>query len=131
MNQGDDLILSVRRVGVKSQFPDGSYDLVIETSQGTIAGILHPSEGGSAAVIWVSGALGGFNGPAGGLYPWLARDLLQHGISSLRITYRWPNELGDCILDTLAAASVLKGLGARDLALVGHSFGGAVAIIAG
>ncbi len=91
MNPGEDLVLSVRRVGIKSQFPDGSYDLAIETSQGTIAGILHPSEGGTAAVIWVSGALGGFNGPAGGLYAWLARDLLSYGISSLRITYLWPN----------------------------------------
>ena len=131
MNPSEDLVLSVRRVGIKSQFPDGSYDLAIETSQGTITGILHPSEGGTGAVIWVSGALGGFNGPAGGLYPWLARDLLRYGISSLRITYRWPNELGDCVLDTLAAASVLKGLGAQDLVIVGHSFGGAVAILAG
>lgn len=131
MDRGGDLTLGVRRVAALSQFPDGAYRVGIETTRGVLPGVFHPVEGGTAAVIWISGALGGFNGPAGGLYPVIARDLRASGVTSLRITYRWPNELEECVLDTLAAASVLKGLGANDLAVVGHSFGGAVAILAG
>ena len=131
MAQSDDLTLQIQRVGSRGQFPDGSHDLGIQTNLGVIPGVLHVAEGSPAAVIWVSGALGGFNGPAHGLYPELARELRERGVSSFRITYRHPNEIPDCALDALGAVSVLKGLGATDLAIVGHSFGGAVAILAG
>lgn len=130
MSQADDLTLGIRRVGAAGRFPDGSLDARIETTRGVIPAVFHLVEGSSAAVIWVSGAIGGFNGPTG-LYPSAARRLARRGVSSLRISYRRPNELDECVLDTLAAGSVLKGLGAADLAVVGHSFGGAVAILAG
>src|SRR5688572_24053106 len=107
MDRGDgDLTLDVRRVGAVSRFPDGSLELQIETNRGNLPAIFHVAEGSPAAVVWVSGALGGFNGPAGGLYANLGRELVADGISSLRITYRWPNELEECALDTLAGVSV-------------------------
>jgi hypothetical protein len=41
-----------------------------------------------------------------------------------------PNNLEECVLDVLAGCSFLKGIGATDAVLVGHSFGAAVVISA-
>ncbi len=49
-------------------------------------------------------------------------------MTSLRINYRQPGDLQESVLDTLAGISFLKGTGHTDIALVGHSFGGAVVI---
>ena len=128
---GDDgLNLEIRRVAADPQ-PDGTLLAELDTSRGSILGIFHPHEGTDGAVVWLSGAAGGFDGPAAGLYADLARDLAGRGVTSLRLNYRRPGELGECALDALAGVSMLKGLGARRVALVGHSFGGAVVIMAG
>jgi fermentation-respiration switch protein FrsA (DUF1100 family) len=127
---GDSLSIQVQQVGAKP-LPGGAYELAIVTSRGPIPGILHPREGGEAAVIWISGAIGGLDGPAGKAYALLGQDLVAQGLTSLRLNYRMPGELEECVLDTLAGVSVLKGLGASRVAVVGHSFGGAVAITAG
>ncbi len=55
---------------------------------------------------------------------------LKSEITSLRVNYRYPAILEGCIFDALAVASYLKSAGCDTLALVGHSFGGAVAISA-
>ena len=47
------------------------------------------------------------------------------------MNYRAPNDFNDCLLDTLAALAFLKATGHERAALIGHSFGGAVAINAG
>jgi dienelactone hydrolase len=47
------------------------------------------------------------------------------------MNYRQPNEFDECVLDTLAALTFLKGMGHDRAALIGHSFGGAVVINAG
>ena len=125
-----DLNLDIRRIAAHPH-PDGTLAVEIDTSRGPIPAIFHPHEGSDGAVLCLSGARGGLDGPAGGLYPDLARDLAPRGVSSLRLDYRRPGELAECILDTLAGVSMLKGLGAQRVALVGHSFGGAVVIAAG
>jgi len=106
-------------------------NVTIETSRGDIRGILHPREGGLTGVICVCGAIGGFDGPAGAIYASLGDALLEDGVSSLRLDYRHPNHLAECALDTLAGVSFFQRLGAERIALVGHSFGGAVVIMAG
>ena len=83
-----------------------------------------------AAVVWVWGARGGVTGPADGLYVRLAEKLVAEGVASLRIDYRWPNDLYECVMDTLAGVTLLLGVGFKRVALVGHSFGGAVVIAA-
>ncbi|MQF83167.1 alpha/beta hydrolase, partial [SAR202 cluster bacterium AD-802-E10_MRT_200m] len=84
----------------------------------------------TSAIIWVSGAKGGFDGPADGLSGVLAEELVNVGISSLRVDYRVPGNLPDSTMDTLAAISYLKSVGFKSIVLVGYSFGGAVAITA-
>ncbi|MCA1553628.1 MAG: alpha/beta hydrolase, partial [Chloroflexi bacterium] len=91
----------------------------------------HPAEQGDAAVLWVGGAGGGLDGPAWGLYPRLASQLAPEGTASLRLDYRYPNELVECTLDTLIGVLSLERRGLKRVALVGHSFGGAVVIMAG
>src|SRR5215210_7072743 len=49
---------------------------------------------------------------------------------ALRLHYRRPNELVECVLDTLIGVAFLVHEGQDNVALVGHSFGGAVVISA-
>ena len=129
-----DLELSIRAVATH-EGPDGALEVVIDTSRGEIPGVLYPCEGDSGAAVFLGGALGGLDGPAGGLYPRLAQTLAApeepSGLTCLRLHYRQPGEFQECVLDVLGGLSFLKGIGARRVALVGHSFGAAVAIKAG
>src|SRR4051794_15135527 len=76
--------------------PDGTEHLELLTDAGSIVGRLH-SAAGDAAVLWVFGAGGGLNGPAGGLYPRLAGQLRLRGATSLELAYRRPAFLNDCV----------------------------------
>ena len=105
--------------------------LRLETTRGNIDAVLHPVEGGTGAVICVGGAMGGVDGPADNLYARLPSLLAPHRVTVLRIDYRQPDNLEECVLDVLAGCSFLRGIGATGLVLVGHSFGGAVVIKAG
>lgn len=125
-----DLELSITNVAAHPE-PDGNLRVMIATTRGEIRGILHPCATAPAAAIYVGGALGGFEGPANDLYGRLA-DRLRPRLSGLRLHYRRPGEFEECVLDVLAGVSFLRGVGATGgLALVGHSFGGAVVIKAG
>jgi uncharacterized protein len=103
---------------------------VLETNRGFIPILLHEAATKGRAVVCVSGALGGFDGPTR-LYPRLGDALPSEGISIARVNYRLPNDFDECLLDALAGLSFLKGIGHERLALIGHSFGGAVGINAG
>lgn len=125
-----DLELAITQVAAHPE-PDGNLRIMIGTTRGEIRGILHPCATAPAAAIYVGGAMGGFEGPANDLYGRLA-DRLRPQLSGLRIHYRRPGEFEECVLDVLAGASFLRGMGATGgIALVGHSFGGAVVIKAG
>ncbi|MCL6432181.1 MAG: alpha/beta hydrolase, partial [Anaerolineae bacterium] len=62
------------------------------------------------------------------LYPKLCRQLATEGVASLRLRYRLPGDLDECTLDSVSGLELLEGTGVIAAALVGHSFGGAVAI---
>ncbi|UOQ65173.1 alpha/beta hydrolase [Hymenobacter volaticus] len=122
----------LKAVTVDSTDEHGVEALLLETNAGVIAARLHPTAAGAAAVVWVGGSGGGLDGPAWGMYPRLAGHLAAQGIASLRLHYRKPNYLEDCVVDTLLGVQYLvRQLGYRAVALVGHSFGGAVVISAG
>lgn len=104
--------------------------LHLRTSRGPIPVILHAAENASRAILCVCGAIGGFDGPAM-LYPRLGLIMPHTGIAVARMNYRQPNEFDECVLDTLATLTFLKGMGHNRAALIGHSFGGAVVINAG
>ena len=127
----EDLDLRLLRVGARPLDDSGALAIALETTRGTIEGVLHPVEGGTSAVICVGGAMGGLDGPADKLYGRLPILLSSAKVTVLRLEYRKPNEFEECVLDALAGCSFLKGIGATDLALVGHSFGAAVVIKAG
>jgi hypothetical protein len=54
------------------------------------------------AVICVGGVGGGWGGPARELYSKLSPKLVSNGISSLRLRYRHPADLNECIIDVIA-----------------------------
>lgn len=125
----NDLELSIEGVAAHPE-PDGNLRVLIATSRGEIRAVLHPCQEAPGAVIYVGGAMGGFEGPANDLYGRLA-NRLKPRLSGLRLHYRHPNEFEECVLDVLAGVSFLRGFGANPIALVGHSFGAAVVIKAG
>lgn len=129
--QDQDLELSIVNVVGGPGEVEGTFQIQIETSRGSIRCIFHPVEGGTGAVIFAGGAMGGLDGPADKLFARLPASLADEQVSCLRIDYRHPNEFEECVLDVLAGCSFLKGIGATDVILTGHSFGGAVVIKAG
>jgi len=126
----DDYELSIQGVALAPD-GDGEYRLALRTTRGDILGQFSVCEGETGAAVFVSGASGGFTGPANGIYARLAESLRDQRVSTLRLDYRHPGEVEECVLDVLGALSFLKGIGAERVVLVGHSFGGAVAIRAG
>lgn len=108
----------------------GARRLAINTTRGPIAMVLHAAPEPGRAALCVCGAIGGFDGPSM-LYARLGLEMPAQGISIARLDYRQPNEFGECMLDAMAGVTFLAGLRNQKIALIGHSFGGAIAINAG
>jgi pimeloyl-ACP methyl ester carboxylesterase len=112
-------------VGVRQQ----EYQpITLETHRGIVACRYFGVRDSRSAAIWVGGVGGGWDTPARGLYPDLCRQLMDDGISSLRVRFRHPSNLKESTLDVLAGIDFLSSQHLDTLALVGHSFGGAVVI---
>ncbi len=105
----------------------GGTGMLVLTNMGPIQCLYNQAQEATKAVLWVSGAYGGFGG---GLYGIPSEELTRDGISSLRLSYRKPNNLSNCIMDVLVGVDFLREQGCNKVALVGHSFGGAVVIAA-
>lgn len=82
----------------------------------------------NVGIVMVGGAMGGTLGPGNGLYNDFGHALAEVGIPSIRLSYRKPNDMDSCCVDLAAAVQLLIGSGADRVVLMGHSFGGAVAI---
>lgn len=120
----------VETVASEPKETDGLREsLEISTSRGTVSGVLHSVEEARGAAVMVGGARGGIDGPSD-VYEELATRLQTAGAAALRLDYRLPNQLEECVHDLLAGVEALGQRGVRRVALVGHSFGGAVVISA-
>ena len=108
----------------------GARKVTIVTTRGPIPVVLHAAPEKGRAALCVSGAIGGYDGPAM-LYPRLGLMMPREQITVARLDYRAPNEFGECMVDAMSALTFLGGIGHERVTLIGHSFGGAVAINAG
>lgn len=124
---GDEL-LEANILGMKKEPRDGFESVMIETSRGKVECRYYAAGNADKAVVMVGGIGGGFDTPANGLYPRLCTDLLDLGISSLRVRFRYPTDLAESSMDVLVGIEFLKGEGITSFGLVGHSFGGAVVV---
>lgn len=110
---------------------EGYFPVTISTNRGKIDCRYYRLADEKLAVVYVGGVGGGFDTPAKGLYPKLCQSLLPHGISGLRIKFRFPTDLAESVFDVMTGVSYLQSAGIRKIGLIGHSFGGAVVIQSG
>ena len=108
-------------------------DLSIPSKRGPIAVRWHPPLGDAVrgAVLCVGGFDGGFDGPAEGIYGDLENELPQHGIGVLLLDFRVktsPGPIDDGTFDVLAGVDWLIDQKVGQVALIGHSYGGAIVI---
>ncbi|AKB82381.1 hypothetical protein MSBR3_1803 [Methanosarcina barkeri 3] len=109
--------------------PRDSFELIrIDTSRGRVNCHYYRVEKADKGVIMVGGIGGDFDTPAEGLYPRLCADLKKNGISSLRVSFRYPTDLTEAVVDVLIGLEFLKTEDIRVFGLIGHSFGGAVVV---
>lgn len=82
----------------------------------------------SSAVVACGGAMGGLLGPGHGMYQRWGEYWSARGVRFLRVGYREPNNLDLCAHDLACGVELARDAGAERVVVMGHSFGGAVAI---
>ncbi|HTK15755.1 MAG TPA: alpha/beta hydrolase [Acidimicrobiia bacterium] len=119
--------LTVQEVEIAPDF----RHLEIYTMRGLITLLWHGPVDANDVLVTCGGGMGSLLGPAEGLYHDLGVSLAALGIGTVRVGYRKPNDLPRCVHDVAAAADLAGRRGARRFVVMGHSFGGAVAIQVG
>ena len=102
--------------------------VAIPSAGESVEALLCRSRDSERAVLWAGGWRGS-DSPAG-LPSDAAYALLARGVSSLLLRYRAPYELPACVEDARASVGWLEREGIERVAMVGHSFSGAVVISA-
>lgn len=108
-------------------------ETVVPSRLGSIYAMWHPPMHNAprGAVLCVGGFDGGFDGPAEGIYGDLANALPALGIGVLRLDFRVktsPGPIDDGTFDVLAGIDWLVEQGIARVALIGHSYGGAIVV---
>ena len=108
-------------------------ETVVPSRLGSIDTIWHPPlpTATRGAVLCVGGFDGGFDGPAEGIYGDLGNALPELGVGVLRLDFRVktsPGPIDDGTLDVLAGIDWLVEQGIARVALIGHSYGGAIVV---
>jgi pimeloyl-ACP methyl ester carboxylesterase len=98
------------------------------TMRGLLTMLWHGDRDAERVVVMAGGAMGGLLGPSDGAYHDLGVAFAAQGIGTIRVGYRMPNDLPECVLDVAAACDLAARAGAEHFVTVGHSFGGAVAV---
>ena len=107
---------------------DALRHVEVYTRGGLLTLLWHGDPTASRVVVMGGGAVGGLLGPANGLYHDLGVELAAQGFGLIRVGWRRPNDIGECVLDMAAAADLASRGGAERFVTAGHSFGGAVAV---
>ena len=114
---------------VEVEIAPGLRHREVYTQRGLLSMFRHlPDDPGSTAIVACGGALGGVLGPGHALYQALGRRWAERGVSFVRVGYREPNNLDLCAHDLACGVEVARDAGARRVVVMGHSFGGAVAV---
>jgi pimeloyl-ACP methyl ester carboxylesterase len=100
----------------------------IYTMEGLLQIMWHGAPEATDVALMCGGAMGGMLGPGRSLYLELGLELAAEGRAAMAVGYRKPGDLTRSLLDTCAAADLALRNGAQRFAILGHSFGGAVAI---
>lgn len=108
-------------------------EVTIVSKRGPIAAIWDQPLGEMVrgAVLCVGGFDGGFEGPAEGMYPDLAAELPAASVGVLRLDFRVktsPGPIDDGTFDVLSGIEWLAEQGISRVALIGHSYGGAIVV---
>ena len=109
----------------------GVAHLEVYTMRGLLTLLWHGPRDARDVVVTCGGGMGSLLGPADGVYHRLGVELAAEGVGVVRIGYRKPNDLSRCVHDVAAACDLASRSGARRFVVIGHSFGGAVAVQAG
>ena len=107
---------------------DGLRHVEIYTRRGLLTLLWHGDPTAADVMVMGGGAMGGMLGPAHGLYHDLGVELAGRGMGAIRVGWRQPNDLTECVLDMAAAADLASRGGGTRFVTAGHSFGGAVAV---
>ncbi len=104
----------------------------IYTTRGLLTVFRHRPPDGvesqGAAIVACGGAMGGVLGPGHALYHRLGECWAARGVEFVRVGYREPNNLDLCEHDLACGVELACDAGASRVVVMGHSFGGAVAI---
>ena len=104
----------------------------VYTSRGLLTVLRHAPPAGTppspAAIVACGGAMGGVLGPGHGLYHRLGERWADRGVEFVRVGYREPNNLDLCAHDLACGVEMARDAGAERVVVMGHSFGGAVAV---
>ena len=119
---------NVLQVIKSSTSHEGYTSLCLITQRGQVQCRFYELPGFEKAVIFIGGVGGDWDSPARLLYPHLCVELKDSGIASFRVRFRDPHNLDQSVFDVIAVLSYLRSAGIRHIGIVGHSFGGAVAI---
>ncbi|MBI4329127.1 MAG: alpha/beta hydrolase [Chloroflexi bacterium] len=106
---------------------DTGEAFLLHTARGDLFCLLHPAPGAEVGVLWTGGYGGGIRHP---IYKAVAEQLAARGIESLRLRARVSGDIYEATYDVQIGQAFLERRGLRSFAVVGHSFGGAVAISA-
>jgi len=98
------------------------------TMQGLLKLLWYGDPTAADVIVLLGGAMGGFSGPAGSMYLELGEHYAAQGRGVICCDYRRPDKLELSLLDAAASADWAMREGARRFVVVGHSFGGAVAV---
>lgn len=132
--QGGDMQTPLDVLGImasqQAMLAPGLRHIEMYTMRGLLGILWHEPVGDArdVGVVMMGGAMGGLMGPGDALYNRLGEDLSARGIPAMRISWRKPNDMDACCVDAAAAVQMMVGTGCDRVILMGHSFGGAVAV---